>query len=194
MPDADAFMRTPRDPETGEDFPPDIPTDRPTPARAYCMSLGSKDNFEVDRVLVQHALEAFPECVDVARQNRQYLYRAVRYLARDVGIDQFLDLGSGLPTDNNVHQVAQQFQPQARVVYVDNASRANSTAAPGPTPPPAPPPWRRPGRTTAPRAESTSAPTQAAPGRDGSANSPAEAVAAQMVRTRDDRATTDPVR
>ncbi|MDS1269717.1 SAM-dependent methyltransferase [Lipingzhangella sp. LS1_29] len=119
MSEPNAFMkRSPGDAPPG-DFPPDIPTDRPTPARAYGMHLGSKDNFEVDRVFVQQALEAFPGCVDIARQNRQYLYRAVRYLARDVGIDQFLDLGSGLPTDNNVHQVAQQFQPQARVVYVD---------------------------------------------------------------------------
>lgn len=57
---------------------------------------------------------------DIARQNRQYMYRAVRYLAAEAGINQFLDLGSGLPTDNNVHQIAQKFQPEARVLYVDN--------------------------------------------------------------------------
>jgi hypothetical protein len=58
--------------------------------------------------------------VDAGRNNRLFLYRAVRFLARDAGIRQFLDLGSGLPTQNNVHQVAQQFQPDAAVVYVDN--------------------------------------------------------------------------
>ncbi|MDS1272400.1 SAM-dependent methyltransferase [Lipingzhangella sp. LS1_29] len=101
-------------------FPPDIPTDRPTSARAYGWLLGSKDNFQVDRELVLGLLQAFPESVDEARSNRRFLYRAVRYLARDVGITQFLDLGSGLPVENNVHEVAQRFQQAARVVYVDN--------------------------------------------------------------------------
>ncbi|MBB4934861.1 SAM-dependent methyltransferase [Lipingzhangella halophila] len=99
---------------------PEIPTDRPTQARAYGLSLGSKDNYEVDRQMVTEVLKLFPEGVDIARQNRRFLYRAVSYLARDAGIDQFLDLGSGLPTENNVHEVAQEFQPGARVVYVDN--------------------------------------------------------------------------
>ncbi|QVQ54709.1 SAM-dependent methyltransferase [Spiractinospora alimapuensis] len=101
-------------------FPPEILTDRPTPARTYGWLLGGKDNFQVDRDLILTLLESFPEAVDEARANRRFLYRAVRYLARDVGITQFLDLGSGLPTDSNVHQVAQAFQPDARVVYVDN--------------------------------------------------------------------------
>ncbi|RNL84258.1 hypothetical protein EFW17_12980 [Halostreptopolyspora alba] len=105
---------------TETDPPTDIPTDRPTPARAYGLYLGSKDNYEVDRQIVTGAVEAYPECVDIARQNRLFLYRAVRYLARDEGLDQFLDLGSGLPTENNVHEVAQRFRPDARVVYVDN--------------------------------------------------------------------------
>nr|WP_235877861.1 SAM-dependent methyltransferase [Saccharopolyspora karakumensis] len=60
-----------------------------------------------------------PECVDIARQNRRFLYRAVRYLVQEAGISQFLDMGCGLPTDNNVHEVAQAFDPSARVVYVD---------------------------------------------------------------------------
>ncbi|GAA3743464.1 SAM-dependent methyltransferase [Salinactinospora qingdaonensis] len=93
--------------------------DRPTPARAYGWMLGGKDNFQVDRNLILSVSEHFPEDLDIARQNRLFLYRAVRYLARDVGIHQFLDLGSGYPTENNVHQVAQAFQPEARVVYVD---------------------------------------------------------------------------
>ncbi|QVQ54904.1 SAM-dependent methyltransferase [Spiractinospora alimapuensis] len=100
-------------------YPPDIPTDRPTPSRAYGWLLGGKDNFQVDRDFVLNGHKKFPECLDIARENRLFLYRAVRYLARDAGITQFLDLGSGYPTENNVHQVAQSFQPDARVVYVD---------------------------------------------------------------------------
>ncbi|MBH0776466.1 SAM-dependent methyltransferase [Nocardia bovistercoris] len=96
-----------------------IPLDRPTSARAYGWMLGGKDNYAIDREIILHVLEGFPECVDIARQNRQFLYRAVRYLVQEAGIRQFLDLGCGLPTDNNVHQVAQQFDPDARVVYVD---------------------------------------------------------------------------
>ncbi len=98
----------------------DSPTDHPSAARAYGYSLGSKDNYEVDREVARETLKQFPEGVDVARQNRLFLYRAVRYLAAEAGITQFLDLGSGLPTDNNVHQVAQVFAPDSRVVYVDN--------------------------------------------------------------------------
>ncbi|HEX6197151.1 MAG TPA: SAM-dependent methyltransferase, partial [Jiangellaceae bacterium] len=96
-----------------------IPTDRPTSARAYGYMLGGKDNFEVDRQAILAQLPMFPESIDITRQNRQFLYRAVRYLAQEAGIRQFLDMGCGLPTDNNVHQVAQQFAPDARVVYVD---------------------------------------------------------------------------
>lgn len=96
-----------------------IPFDKPTSARAYGWMLGGKDNFEIDRQFILATLQGFPECVDIARQNRQFLYRVVRYLVQDAGIGQFIDLGCGLPTDNNVHQVAQSFDPAARVVYVD---------------------------------------------------------------------------
>lgn len=96
-----------------------IPTDVPTSARAYDWLLGGKDSFEIDRKFILDQLPLFPEALDIARQNRQFLYRAVRYLVRDAGIRQFLDMGCGLPTDNNVHQVAQAFAPDARVVYVD---------------------------------------------------------------------------
>lgn len=81
--------------------------------------LGGKDNFAVDRQFVLDLLPSFPECVDIARQNRLFLYRAVRHLASDAGIRQFVDMGCGLPTDNNVHQIAKRFVPDARVVYVD---------------------------------------------------------------------------
>ncbi|MEU5402276.1 SAM-dependent methyltransferase [Streptomyces sp. NPDC005963] len=96
-----------------------IPFDVPTSARAYGWMLGGKDNYEVDRKFLLSTLADFPECVDIARQNREFLYRAVRYLAQEQGIRQFIDMGCGLPTDNNVHQVAQRFQPDAKVVYVD---------------------------------------------------------------------------
>lgn len=96
-----------------------IPFDVPTSARAYGWMLGGKDNYEVDRKFLLSTLADFPECVDIARQNREFLYRAVRYLAEEKGIRQFLDMGCGLPTDNNVHQVAQRFQAEAKVVYVD---------------------------------------------------------------------------
>ncbi|MFY1675110.1 SAM-dependent methyltransferase [Plantactinospora sp. WMMB334] len=99
---------------------PLIRQDVPTPARMYDYCLGGKDNFPVDRAAVLAVHKQFPEGVTEARNNRLFLYRLVRYLARDAGIRQFLDMGSGLPTQANVHQVAQQFQPDARVVYVDN--------------------------------------------------------------------------
>ena len=99
--------------------PTSIPYDIPTSARAYGWMLGGKDNYEVDRDFLLSTLPSFPECVDIARQNREFLFRAVRYLTREAGIRQFIDMGCGLPTDDNVHQVAQRFAPDARVVYVD---------------------------------------------------------------------------
>lgn len=98
---------------------PEFSTDVPTPARMYDFALGGKDNYAVDRAAVMAVNEKFPETLDAARANRLFLYRVVRFLARDAGIRQFLDLGSGLPTQHNVHQVAQRFQPGADVVYVD---------------------------------------------------------------------------
>ncbi|MBF9132621.1 SAM-dependent methyltransferase [Plantactinospora sp. S1510] len=99
---------------------PVIRQDVPTSARMYDYCLGGKDHFAVDREAMQVVSSHFPEGLDAARNNRLFLYRVVRYLARDAGIRQFLDMGSGLPTQANVHQVAQQFQPDASVVYVDN--------------------------------------------------------------------------
>jgi hypothetical protein len=86
----------------------------------YDYGLGGKDNFAVDREANLAGLAQFPELLDIARENRLFLYRVVRFLAGEAGIRQFLDMGSGLPAAQNVHQVAQQFQPDARVVYVDN--------------------------------------------------------------------------
>ncbi len=78
-------------------------------ARIYGWTLGGKDNYEIDRRFALAHLPAFPEIVDIARENRRFLYRAVRYLAQEVGIRQFIDMGCGLPTENNVHQVARRF-------------------------------------------------------------------------------------
>jgi hypothetical protein len=97
-----------------------IPTSVPTPARMYDYVLGGKDNYAVDREAVVALGTKFREGVDITRENRLFLYRVVRFLARDAGIRQFLDMGSGLPSQQNVHQVAEKFQPDARVVYVDN--------------------------------------------------------------------------
>ncbi len=100
-------------------IPPEIDTRKPSPARMYDYSLGGKDNFEVDRVAVEAVAEIVPAFRDVAMANRGFLVRAVEAMAR-LGIDQFIDLGTGIPTSPNVHEVAQQFQPGAKVVYVDN--------------------------------------------------------------------------
>jgi len=86
----------------------------------YDYWLGGKDNFAADRVAALQFAERWPEAPLVARANRQFLGRAVRFLAGEAGIRQFLDLGTGLPTKGNVHEVAQEITPGARVVYVDN--------------------------------------------------------------------------
>ena len=100
--------------------PPEINTDVPQTARIWNYWLGGKDNFPVDRQVGDQILEAFPAIVENARASRAFLARAVRYLAGDAGVRQFLDIGTGLPTANNTHQVAQQVAPDAKVVYADN--------------------------------------------------------------------------
>ena len=89
------------------------------PARVYDYWLGGKDHFEADRAAGAAAAEANPAILPGVRANRQFLARAVRYLA-DAGIRQFLDIGTGLPSANNTHEVAQAAAPESRVVYVDN--------------------------------------------------------------------------
>jgi S-adenosyl methyltransferase len=91
----------------------------PHPARVYDAWLGGKDNFEADRKAAATAVEIFPQAVQSARSCRTFLKRTVRYLAAEAGVRQFLDLGSGLPSADNVHQVAQSVAPDSRVVYVD---------------------------------------------------------------------------
>lgn len=108
-----------REPDGGDDWvPTGIDVTKPSIARVYDAVLGGKDNFPVDRVIADQSQDIVPEIGDVARYNRDILGRAVRFMAKS-GIRQFLDLGSGLPTVQNTHQVAQSVVPDARVVYVD---------------------------------------------------------------------------
>jgi SAM-dependent methyltransferase len=88
-------------------------------ARTYDYLLGGKDNFPVDREVGEIFIQQFPGAVQIALDNRACLVRAVTLMASELGIGQFIDLGSGLPTADNVHQVAQRENPQAAVVYVD---------------------------------------------------------------------------
>ncbi len=100
-------------------LPADVDLDRPSAARCYDYYLGGAHNFEVDRQLAQQVVTAVPQVQDIARNNRAFLRRAVRYCL-DRGIRQFLDLGSGIPTAGNVHEIVHAVDPEARVVYVDN--------------------------------------------------------------------------
>ncbi|MER7014086.1 SAM-dependent methyltransferase [Saccharopolyspora sp. NPDC000359] len=97
-----------------------IDPERPSSARLYDAVLGGKDNYASDRAVVDDLLAVAPGLGELARDNRAFLVRAVRYLAGTVGIDQFLDCGSGLPTAENLHQIAQRANSDATVVYVDN--------------------------------------------------------------------------
>jgi hypothetical protein len=89
-------------------------------ARVYDYWLGGKDNFAADRELGERTLEAYPNLVYSVRANRAFLARAVRFLAAEAGIRQFLDVGTGIPTADNTHEVAQRVAPECRIVYVDN--------------------------------------------------------------------------
>jgi O-methyltransferase involved in polyketide biosynthesis len=99
---------------------PDFDTSVPHIARVYDYWLGGKDNFAADRELGEQTLQAYPNLVFSVRANRAFLARAVRFLAEQAGIRQFLDIGTGIPTANNTHEVAQRIAPDSRIVYVDN--------------------------------------------------------------------------
>jgi hypothetical protein len=107
------------------------------PARVYDYWLGGKDNFAADREAAEQVIAANPDVLAGVRANRAFLGRAVRYLAGEAGIRQFLDIGTGLPTADNTHEVAQRVAPSCRVVYVDNDpivlvhARALLTSTPG---------------------------------------------------------------
>jgi hypothetical protein len=99
---------------------PQLDTSVAHPARVYDYWLGGKDNFAADRVAAEQVIDVRPEIRTDVRANRAFLGRAVRYLAADPGIRQFLDIGTGLPSADNTHEVAQRVAPDSRIVYVDN--------------------------------------------------------------------------
>ncbi|TDU04441.1 S-adenosyl methyltransferase [Streptomyces sp. 846.5] len=99
--------------------PVDLRTDRPQSARMYDYLLGGKTNFPVDREVAEQALAAYPGLRTVTRMNRAFMRIAVEFLAKQ-GVNQFLDIGTGIPTTPNVHEIAQGIRPDARIVYTDN--------------------------------------------------------------------------
>jgi O-methyltransferase involved in polyketide biosynthesis len=99
---------------------PGFDTSVPHIARVYDYWLGGKDNFAADRELGERTLAAYPNLVYSVRANRAFLARAVRFLTAEAGIRQFLDIGTGIPTADNTHEVAQRVAPECRIVYVDN--------------------------------------------------------------------------
>jgi hypothetical protein len=107
-------------PTDGEGGTPQLDTGEAHSARVWNYLLGGKDNFIADRATGDLILKMFPAIAHNARVQRRFLGRAVRYLAGEAGIRQFLDIGTGLPTANNTHQAAQQVAPESRIVYVDN--------------------------------------------------------------------------
>ena len=109
---------TPVDGDTAEKMPFD--TSVAHQARMYDFVLGGKDNYAADRAAVEAGLKVWPDMAFAMRANRAFLGRAVRYLAADAGMRQFLDIGTGIPSANNTHEVAQSVAPAARIVYVDN--------------------------------------------------------------------------
>jgi hypothetical protein len=100
--------------------PPGVDTRVAHSARVYDWFLGGKDNFAADRAVGEAVVKAIPTIRIMAQENRHFLGRAVRYLAGEAGISQFLDIGTGIPTSPNVHEIAQETVPDAHVVYVDN--------------------------------------------------------------------------
>jgi hypothetical protein len=104
----------------GDDWRRTFRPDIPSPARMYNYFLGGKDHYEADRKAAEQVIAAIPEVRVFARENRAFLRRAVRFLVRECGIRQIIDIGTGLPTEGNVHEVAHEYDPDVRVVYVDH--------------------------------------------------------------------------
>ncbi len=98
----------------------DLRTDRAHGARIYDYILGGKDNYVVDRAAADATVRVWPALPVHMRANREFLHRAARYLVTECGVDQFLDIGTGIPTSPNLHEVVQEVRPEARVVYTDN--------------------------------------------------------------------------
>ncbi|MEW2342775.1 SAM-dependent methyltransferase [Streptomyces griseoaurantiacus] len=113
---------TPGSGGTGADGAPSytIDTSKPHPARMYDYFLGGKDNYEVDQEAAEQFMKAAPEVRDGVRANRYFMHRAVRHVVAEGGVRQILDIGTGLPTEPNVHQIARAVAPETRVAYVDN--------------------------------------------------------------------------
>jgi S-adenosyl methyltransferase len=107
-------------PAQEEELRADVDTGVAHIARVYNYWLGGKDNFAADREAAQVVIRSYPTVLASVRAQREFLGRAVSYLAREAGIRQFLDIGTGLPSASNTHEVAQQVAPQSRIVYVDN--------------------------------------------------------------------------
>jgi hypothetical protein len=126
---------------TGNAYDPDpeieIDTTVAHPARVWDYWLGGKDNYPADQEVGDHLNETMPEVVIWARADREFLGRVVRYMVEEAGLRQFLDIGTGIPTADNTHEVAQRLAPESRVVYVDNDpivlahARALLNSAPG---------------------------------------------------------------
>ena len=112
-----------------ERAPAGVDTSRPSPARMYDYMLGGTHNFQIDREATDQFKAQFPDLEDAAWANRGFHGRAARWMAIERGIDQFIDIGSGLPTQNNTHQVLHAINPAARVAYVDNDPMVLVTAA-----------------------------------------------------------------
>ena len=115
-----ASVRWPVPALTDQDGAPLIDSTVPHSARIFDFWLGGKDHFDVDRSAGERVLATFPAMTELARCSRQFVGRAVRYLVEEEGVRQFLDVGTGLPTAGNTHEVAQQLAPDSRIVYVDN--------------------------------------------------------------------------
>ncbi|MGH3973744.1 MAG: SAM-dependent methyltransferase [Pseudonocardiaceae bacterium] len=113
-------MADERSPDPRSALAPKITSDVPHSARIWNYWMGGKDNYQVDRAAGDAWIAVHPNIVTTARQSRQFLIRAVRFLAGAAGMRQFLDIGTGLPTMQNTHEVAQQIAPESRIVYVDN--------------------------------------------------------------------------
>ena len=130
MDETPAWMRT------EAQNPVDLQVDRPHGARVYDYLLGGKTNYAADREQAAKILESIPSAVASAKVNRAFIHRAARHLVREHGIRQFLDIGTGIPTSPNLHEIAQSIDPTARVVYADNDpivlthSRALHTSSP----------------------------------------------------------------
>ncbi|MGH3978926.1 MAG: SAM-dependent methyltransferase [Pseudonocardiaceae bacterium] len=113
-------MADEQSPVPHSDLDSKIKFDVPHSARIWNYWMGGKDNYEVDRAAGDAWIAVQPDIVTMAKQSRQFLIRAVRFLAGAAGIRQFLDIGTGLPTLQNTHEIAQQIAPESRIVYVDN--------------------------------------------------------------------------